>query len=176
MLSQAGKEVLIKSMAQAIPTSILGCFLLPQGLCDHVEALISQFWCGSKNGERKIHWVKRFKLCERKMDGGRDRLPEFSCFQFGYSHGKDSKSSVLPKTECIACKGGLYAKLHLEKHPWVLHRGGYWRVGNGVDIYIWKDACWISQLKMGTGCGHNQIFWRLELIDMITQMDARRKT
>jgi len=50
-----GKEVLIKFVAQATPTYIMGWFALLLGLCKHIEKMISNFWWGSKNVERKIH-------------------------------------------------------------------------------------------------------------------------
>ena len=46
LLSQAGREVLIKSMIQVIPTYAMGCFKLPLGLCDYIEAMIKKFWWG----------------------------------------------------------------------------------------------------------------------------------
>ena len=40
LLSQAGREILIKVMAQALPTYTMSCFTLPSGLCHDIEALI----------------------------------------------------------------------------------------------------------------------------------------
>ena len=44
LLSQARRDVLIKSVIQAIPTYTMGCFKLPLGLCNEIEALIKRFW------------------------------------------------------------------------------------------------------------------------------------
>jgi len=43
-LSTTGREGLIKSMVQAIPTHAMSCFLLQMGLCKHIESMISKFW------------------------------------------------------------------------------------------------------------------------------------
>jgi hypothetical protein len=40
ILSSGGKDVLIKSVAQAIPVYSMYCFRLPRGLCDHINSLI----------------------------------------------------------------------------------------------------------------------------------------
>lgn len=68
-LSKAGKEVLIKSVLQAIPTYVMGCFRLPDYLLHELESIIAQFWWG-EGRERKIHWVNWDILCESKRDGG----------------------------------------------------------------------------------------------------------
>lgn len=55
VLSAGGKEVLIKSVAQAIPVYSMACLRLPRGLCEHINSLIWGFWRGSKDGKRKTH-------------------------------------------------------------------------------------------------------------------------
>ena len=44
LLSKAGKEVLIKAVAQAIPTYAMSCFKIPDSLCDEMTNLIRNFW------------------------------------------------------------------------------------------------------------------------------------
>lgn len=45
-------------------------FLLPMSLCEHIESMISKFWCRSKQGERKVHWIKYEILFKEKRKGG----------------------------------------------------------------------------------------------------------
>ena len=44
MLSKAGKEVLIKAMAQAIPTYTMSYFKILDSLCDDLTSMIRNFW------------------------------------------------------------------------------------------------------------------------------------
>ncbi|KAK6117950.1 hypothetical protein DH2020_048313 [Rehmannia glutinosa] len=71
LLSRAGKEILVKSAVQAIPTFAMSCFLLPKTLLKEIESLIAAFWWGSK-GQDKIHWVSWGRLCDSKRDGDLD--------------------------------------------------------------------------------------------------------
>ena len=44
LLSKAGKDVLIKAVAQAIRTCAMSCFDLRKGLCDEISNMICHFW------------------------------------------------------------------------------------------------------------------------------------
>ena len=57
MLSMGGREVLIKAVAQAIPTYMMSCFQIPKSLCDEMEAMIRKFWWGQRGQESRITWV-----------------------------------------------------------------------------------------------------------------------
>ena len=70
MLSRAGKEILIKAVAQSIPTYTMSVFQLPAKLCEELQALCAQFWWGQVGNERKIHWLSWEKLTRPKADGG----------------------------------------------------------------------------------------------------------
>jgi hypothetical protein len=50
LLSQAGREILIKAVAQAIPTYSMSYFRLPAKLCNELEAMVRRFWW-SNNSE-----------------------------------------------------------------------------------------------------------------------------
>ena len=69
-LSAGGKEVLIKSVAQAIPTYSMSCFKLPRGLCLHINSLLRNFWWGSTEGKRKTCWVSWDDMVKPKFFGG----------------------------------------------------------------------------------------------------------
>ena len=51
LLSKAGKEVLIKVVAQVIPTYAMSCFKIPDSLCNELTSLIHNFWWGQKHEE-----------------------------------------------------------------------------------------------------------------------------
>jgi len=69
LLSQAGREVLIKAVVQAIPTYTMSCFKLPLGRLK-IESLTRRFWWCQNGDRRKIHWVKWSTLCQSKNEGG----------------------------------------------------------------------------------------------------------
>ena len=76
--------MLIKAVAQAIPTYSMSCFKLPRGLCEHLNGIMRGFWWGSKEGKRKTCWVSWDTMIKPKKWGGlgfRDRTlqPGIAC-------------------------------------------------------------------------------------------------
>lgn len=43
LLSQAGREILIKSVAQALPSFRMSVFLLPISLCEELQKMMNSF-------------------------------------------------------------------------------------------------------------------------------------
>ena len=66
-----GREVLVKTIAQAITTYYMSSFLIPISLCEELERMMNSFWWGTKPiGKRRINWIKWDTLCMRKEQGG----------------------------------------------------------------------------------------------------------
>jgi hypothetical protein len=70
LLSQAGREVLLKVVIQAIPTYAMSVFKFPAGLCEEISAMANSFWWGQWRAGRKIHWLNKKELVRAKSDGG----------------------------------------------------------------------------------------------------------
>lgn len=58
LLTQAGREILIKAVAQAFPMYTMSCLKLPETLCHEIEALICRCFWRQRGDNRKIHWLK----------------------------------------------------------------------------------------------------------------------
>jgi hypothetical protein len=56
-LSHAGKEILLKVVIQAIPTYTMSVFLLPKTLCNDINSMMSRFWWGHKENDKKMAWM-----------------------------------------------------------------------------------------------------------------------
>lgn len=63
------KEVLIKSMAQAIPNYTMSLFKLPKGTIEDIHALYRNFWWGFRKEKNRIHLKSWKALCLPKERG-----------------------------------------------------------------------------------------------------------
>ena len=70
LLPNAGREILIKVVAQATPTYTMSCFKIPNSLYKDLNFIMSNFWWGQKDKERNMAWISWKKLCISKDRGG----------------------------------------------------------------------------------------------------------
>uniref|UniRef100_A0A803NLX6 Reverse transcriptase domain-containing protein n=1 Tax=Cannabis sativa TaxID=3483 RepID=A0A803NLX6_CANSA len=71
MLSRAGKEVLLKSVAQALPSYAMNVFLLPVDTCKELERLMAKFWWSTGSSQTKgKSWMSWSRMCRHKHAGG----------------------------------------------------------------------------------------------------------
>jgi hypothetical protein len=77
--SRAGKEILLKSVVQAIPIYIMSCFRIPISTCERMRQVVADYWWGREDGKRKVHWRSREWLSTPKSLGGLD-FRDFSLF------------------------------------------------------------------------------------------------
>lgn len=158
--SCGGKEILIKAVAQAVPTYAMSVFKLPQGLCDDMQKEIAKFWWGSSKEKKNIHWSRWENLCQAKIRGGLG-FKDLSCFNqalvakqgWRIIQNPGSLVAKLPKARYF--KHSSFIEANLGSKPsyiwrsilWgreVLKNGCRWRVGNGQQINI-LNGSWIPR-------------------------------
>ena len=69
-LSKAGREIMIKSVLQAIPSYVMSIFLLPTNLINTIEKMMNYLWWGhDRTSHRGINWLNWEKLSMHKVHG-----------------------------------------------------------------------------------------------------------
>lgn len=70
-IAKSGKEILIKYVAQTLPSFAMSAFLLPLEITKEIERTLSKYWWGSKLNQRSgIHWQSWSNLSKHKTAGG----------------------------------------------------------------------------------------------------------
>jgi len=183
-MSSAAKETLIKSVARALPTYIMGVFKIPFGLCDDLTSIIRNFWWGAEDGRRKTAWIAWEEMVQKKCCGG----PGFKDLRlFNQAmlarqvwcliHSPDSLCARIVKAKYFP-RGNLVDTAFCSKASatWqsimygleLLKQGIIWRVGNGTQIRIWRDP-WIPRelsLRVTSRQGRCRLRWVSELLDI----------
>ena len=147
LLSKGGKEILIKAIAQAVPTYTMSCFKLPDSICEELTSMVRNFWWGQKGDERKMPWMSWETLCVPKSKGGMGfkLLKEFNLALLAKQGWKLQtetnslaykvlKAKYFLDYEFVAATIGkrpsyLWRSIMAAQH--IVRSGVRWRVGNG---------------------------------------------
>lgn len=142
LLNQAGKEILIKAVLQAIPTYAMAMVRFPKTFCAKICSSIARFWWRSNGKHRGIHWKSWESLTSNKSEGG-----------LGFKDFAHMNSAFLAKQawRIIQCPNALWVKvlesLYFPESEF-LHakrkRNASWvwsSLMHGRDTFL-KDARW----------------------------------
>jgi hypothetical protein len=166
-LSAAAKDTLIKSVAQAVSTYSMSCFLLSPDTCKKITSATSNYWWSGLADKRSIHWRKwtdhTLPTCHGGM-GFRD-IKNFNLSMLGK---QGWRLMMNPDSLCARVLKGKYypqgdfltaGKKNNSSHTWrailagrkVLEMGLIKRISDGASTNIWNDR-WLP-----TVTGHKPI-------------------
>jgi len=171
LLTKAGKEVLIKSVVQAIPTYAMSIFKLPVSICRAIERHIASFWWQKGDAQRGTHWKNWEVLKTRKDEGGmgfKDLLI-FNRAMLGKQAWRLSNSPTALWSKVLKGvyfpHGDLWTARKGQRSSWgwqslllgrdTIEANIKWSVGDGKSIKIREDK-WLAQGVIGGQANHQE--------------------
>lgn len=154
-MSSAGRELLVKTVAQTLPMYSMQRFLLPKSFCEELNVMIAKFWWSGDPGKRKIHWLNCRQLCKSKHEGGlgfRDlyafNLDLLAKQAWRFLQQMESlafrvfQARYFPNVDFLCARvktNSSYVWRSIVEARNVISKGRLWQVGNGSFIKIWQD-------------------------------------
>ncbi|XP_050207543.1 uncharacterized protein LOC126656959 [Mercurialis annua] len=133
-LSKAGREVLINSIAQSIPTYIMSCFALPISFCNEMRSIISKFGGAAKQARKFLQNPN--SLCARVLKAKYHPNMGFA------QAGPRRRASFIWQS--------------IMKGKRVLDSGFAWRIGNGEFVKALEDN-WITSATFMQPVGKSNV-------------------
>lgn len=158
-ISRAGKEILVKQVAQTMPSYAINVFLLPLEITRNIEKTLSKYWWNSsQSNSSKLCWMNWERLSKHKNEGGMGfrNFRNFNVAMLGkqlwrLATNDQSLVSRIYKAKYFSETDVLTAGLgHNPSFIWrsmleakqLLNTGIRWRIGDGMNIQI-LDQPWL---------------------------------
>ncbi|XP_019186577.1 PREDICTED: uncharacterized protein LOC109181280 [Ipomoea nil] len=162
---RSGREILLKSIVQAIPSYAMGVFLLPKDLIKEVEVLMNDYWWKGGGTESKgIHWKNWKKLSWRLI-----KYPDSLV-------AKIYRARYYPTStffEAKKCSNPSFIWSSLLETQEVLRKHTRWRVGRGDQIKIWGDN-WLPDKDNSKIVSFPYPFLENATVDVLKDADGSR--
>jgi ribonuclease HI len=159
-LSKAGKEVMIKSVLQAIPSYVMSVYLIPETVIKEIERMLNSFWWGGGSNNGGIKWLAWNRMTFPKAYGGLGfrNLHLFNMAMVAKQGWKFIskpnslvarvyKARYFPNSSFFASNLGhnpSYAWSSIWKSRHVTLNGCRWRIGDGTKINIMHEP-WLRK-------------------------------
>ncbi|XP_057996610.1 uncharacterized protein LOC131175927 [Hevea brasiliensis] len=159
LLSQEGRETLIKVVLCAIPMYTMSILKLPKNFCSQLNSLVANFWWGKLDQERKMHWISWKSTSKLKSKGGMG-FKDFELLNLACLAKQSWRLINHPNSLWARVIKGLYfpnssfwnASASKKNKSWiwqsllasrdVLKEGFRHNIGDGSDTLAWFDP-WI---------------------------------
>jgi hypothetical protein len=154
-LSRAGKEIMIKSVLQAIPSYVMGVYLIPDSTIKEIERMMNSFWWGGGGDSKGIKWLAWDRLASPKSHGG---LGFRDLHSFNLAMIAKQGWNIMTKPQTLVAKlykaryfpnSSLFDSYlgHNPSYAWrgiwkarqILMNGCRWSIGDGTCIKVMKE-------------------------------------
>lgn len=160
LVSCAGREIRLKSVAQAIPTFSMSCFQMTKKVNNGISSSMACYWWSSSIDRRSLHWIDWKSLASPKMHGGMG-FRNLETFNLAMLGKHDWRMITSPESLCArVLKGRYFPSLDF------LHAA----IPRGSSS-TWRAIVAGRETLLG---GLDPQDWRWHVsIDMVGQMDFR---
>jgi hypothetical protein len=173
-MSKAGKGTLVKSVIQAVPSYAMSYFKLTKKLCKQLCTILSNFWWGDSDGQKKVHWLAWDRMCKNKQNGGLG-FRDYECFNQAFLAKQGWRLLSNPDSLCAKVLKARYFKdsdflaancPNRASYTWksiiygreLLKAGLVWRIGSGTSVKTDGDN-WIPRTGAQYPLGRRQEEW-----------------
>ncbi|XP_021756104.1 uncharacterized protein LOC110721271 [Chenopodium quinoa] len=159
LLSRAGKEILLKSVIQEIPTYLMGVYKFPRDTIQRIQSAMARFWWGSDGFKRKTHWRSWDDMCTLKCFGGmgfkdlgvfNDALLGRQAWRLVKASnsllGRIFKAKYYPRSEFLESSlgfAGSFSWRSIWSSKALIKEGIIWKIGNGKKVNLWSEP-WVA--------------------------------